>query len=386
MSQWQRILLLLPWFAALLGCNGMQASLPPAKLPQVQVSLPISREVKEYEDFTGQTQALQTIEVRARVSGYLSKIYFLGKEGTEVHRDDPLFEIDPRPYQVDLAQAQANVVQSEARAQRLKLDLQRAQKLIGRGFVSQEDFDKIAGDKLEAEAALGSAKAALERAKLNMEFTTVKAPISGRISRRLMDEWNMVKADETVLTTIVSQDPMYANFDVDEADVLKLRRLVREGKITALDDPNVRVELGLADEVGFPTKGTVDFVDNQVDANTGTLRMRAIFPNPDRLLSPGLFVRIRLPIGAPHKALLVAEQALGRDQGQKFLYVVNQDKVEYRRVRVGRLYDGLREIIEGLAPGEKVIVSGLQRVRPEVEVEAEVVAMPRQGSTTETRP
>jgi RND family efflux transporter MFP subunit len=352
------------------------ASTPPKPPPpQVQVSLPITRVVTEYEDFTGQTQALQTIEIRARATGYLTKVHF--KEGALVKKGDPLFEIDPRPYEADLAQAEANVIQSIAHAKRLALDLRRAEALVNKGAMSREDYDKTSGDKAEAEAAVGSAKAFRDHAKLNLEFTTVLAPISGRISRRLLDPWNMVKADETPLTTVVSLDPMYAYFDVDEANAQRLQRLEREGKINGKDPRPVL--LGLGDEEGFPHPGTLDFVDNQLDSNTGTLRMRGIFPNPNQEISPGLFARIRLPIGTPHKALLVAEQALARDQGQKYLYVVNDSNhVEYREVTVGRLYDGLREVTGKLAPGEKVVVTGLQRIRPgpDFMVEPEVVPMP----------
>jgi RND family efflux transporter MFP subunit len=377
----------------------MQAPMPPPKPPEVDCSVPIVREETEYEYFTGQTQAMQTIEVRARVSGYLSKVYF--KEGAEVKQGDKLFEIDPRPYQADLAQAEANLVQAESHYRRLGLDADRASKLNARGAMSREDYDKIMGDRAEADAAVGSARASRDRAKLNLDFTQVAAPISGRISRRFLDPWNMVKADETPLTTVVSQDPIYVYFDVDEANVLRQIRLAGKGKIKW--EPNMPVRLGLGDDEGFPHEGTVDFVDNQVDVNTGTLRMRGVFPNPDRLLTPGLFARIRLPIGRPHQAVLVAEQALVRDQGQKYLYVVNakdeveEEKknsgekfkgiVEYRPVKVGRLYDGLREVTGDLTVeldakgnvkgGDRVIVTGMQRVRDKVPVEAKQVAMPK---------
>jgi RND family efflux transporter MFP subunit len=367
-------------------------------MPEVDCSVPILREVTEYEDFTGMTQALQTIEVRARVSGYLAKVNF--KEGAEVKEGDQLFEIDPRPYRAELAQAEANVVQAEAHARRLGLDAERAVRLVARGAMGREENDKIMGDKAEAEAAVGSARASRDRAKLNLDFTQVAAPISGRISRRLLDPWNMVKADETPLTTVVSLDPIYVYFDVDEANVL--RQMRRGGNGKPHWEANMPVRLGLGDEDGFPHEGTVDFIDNQVDMNTGTLRMRGVFANADRLLTPGLFARIRLPIGKPHQAVLVAEQALGRDQGKKYLYVVQkvakkkeqgkqdekeeyEDRVEYRAVKVGRLYDGLREVTEGIkvirdpegnVVGEKVIVTGLQRVRDGATVVAREVDMP----------
>ena len=370
----------LPGCVVLLGCGNESGNQPgqqkqQTKAAAVQVSEPIKRSVTEYEEFTGMTQAVQTIEIRARVSGYLDKANF--KDGAEVQKGDLLFEIDPRPYQAELAQAEANLVQAEAKALRMSFDLDRAEKLITRAIISREDYDKVRGDKQEAEAAVGSAKAARDRSKLNLEYTKVLAPISGRISKRMIDPWNMVKADETPLTTVVSLDPIFAYFDVDEGTELRLRRLALGGKLGSLSDPKMQVELGLADEDGFPHTGTVDFTDNQIDANTGTLRMRGVFPNSDGLLAPGRFVRVRLPVGTPHVALLVAEQALGRDQSQKYVFVVTpENKVEYRRIKVGRLYEGLREVTDGLKPGERVIVNGLQRVRPDAVVESEVVKMP----------
>jgi RND family efflux transporter MFP subunit len=369
---WRSLLLLAG--VGLAGCEPSHPTTLDSNAPEVFVSLPVTEVVREYEDFTGQTQAMHTIEVRARVSGYLSKVYF--EEGAEVKQGALLFEIDPRPYQAELSRTKANVAQNEAHRKRLDYDYQRARRLVPSGSMGREDFDKVAGDFAEAEAAVRVAKAQQETAELNVGFTTVTAPIAGRISRRLIDPWNMVKADETPLTNIVSLDPIYAYFDVDEANAL---RLVRQGKIALLQkktelskNPNgFDVSLGLGDEEGFPHLGYVDFVDNQIDGNTGTLRMRGVFPNTDRLLSPGLFVRIRLPMAAPHPALLVSEQALGRDQAQKFVYVVNnEEKVEYRRLKVGRLYGGLREVTEGLSPKERVIVSGLQRVRPNQKVSA----------------
>jgi membrane fusion protein, multidrug efflux system len=369
----------------------------------VEVSTPISKSVTEYEDFTGMSQAIHTIEVRARVSGYLSKVLF--EEGAEVKEGDLLFEIDPGPYAAELARAKAAVAQTEAHRRRLEFDFGRARRLLQTGAMGQEDYDKVSGDLAEAGAAVGVARAQQQTADLNMGYTKVHAPISGRISHRLIDPGNMVKADETALTTIVSIDPMYANFDVDETNALKL---IRQGKIKTLQSkrnqtPAQRLEaakallqnadgfdvsLGLGDEEGFPHKGKVDFVENQIDASTGTLRLRGVFSNSDRLLSPGLFVRIRLPIAPPHTAVLVSEQALARDQGQKKIYVVDaENKPSYRQVKVGRLYDGFREILEGLKPGERVVVKGLQRVREGMPVNATEVLMPAPGqeSTVKTK-
>jgi RND family efflux transporter MFP subunit len=365
------------WMA--MACDQPQASFGPPPAPEVIVSRPIVQEVTEYEDFIGLTQAVHMVEVRARVSGYLARVCFV--EGAEVKQGDLLFEIDPRPYKAELDRTRANVAQAEAHRNRLKNDYARAKSLVDTGALAREDYDKVVGDLGEAEAALGVARAQQETAELNEGFTRVRAEISGRSSRRLIDPWNMVKADETALTTIVSLDPMHATFDVDETNALRLVRLGKikllqarsgpaSGQRTFAQAPGViEVSLGLGDEEGFPHKGRVDFVDNQIDANTGTLRLRGIFPNPQRLLSPGLFVRVRLPLGAPHSALLVSEQALMRDQSQKKVYVVNKDnKVEYRRVTVGRQYGGLREIAEGVKPGERIVVSGLQRVREGITV------------------
>jgi RND family efflux transporter MFP subunit len=359
----------------LAGCAQPPAQPPPPKPPEVLVSLPISRSVTDYEDFTGRTEAMKLVEVRARVTGYLEKLNF--QEGAEVKQADVLFEIDPRPYQAEFARADASLVQSEAHLRRLESDYQRALGLRNRTAIGLEEFDKIAGDRAEAAAAVGVARAVRDLAKLNLGFTHVTSPIAGRISRRLVDPGNMVKADETALTTVVSLDPMYAYFDVDERTVLRIRRLIQEGKTASDGNGKATVLMGLADEDGFPHQGAVDFVDNKVDPNTGSLWLRGVFPNPTHILTPGLFVRIRLPIGMPYKATLIAEQALGRDQGQKFVYVVSdKNEVAYRPVKVGKLHDGLRVITEGLTARDKVVVSGLQRIRQGATVEPKMVSMP----------
>jgi RND family efflux transporter MFP subunit len=348
---------------------------PPPEPPEVLVSLPIVREVTDYADFPGRTEAVNAIEVRARVTGYLDKVNF--KEGSDVKQGDLLFEIDPRPYQAELNRAEANVVQAQARFSRLEADYQRAQGLLPGQRISREEFDRIAGDRAEANAAIAVAKASRDLASLNLSYTKVEAPISGRISRRYIDPGNLVKADDTVLTSIVSLDPIYAYFDLDERSTLRAQRLIREGKVKWSPDADLPVFLGLADEEGFPQRGTINFADNRVDPDTGTWRLRGLFANPDHTLSPGLFVRMHLPIGEPYQAILVSEQALGTDQGQKFVYVVDEaGKADYRRVQVGRPHDGLRVITDGLTRREKVVVSGLQRVRPGVEVKPKMVDVP----------
>jgi RND family efflux transporter MFP subunit len=358
------------------GCGPSQAQPGPLQqTPEVLVSVPVTREVTDYVDFPGRTEAVQSIDVRARVTGYLDKVCF--QEGADVKKGDLLFEIDPRPYKAALDQAVGNLVSMEARVKRLDAELARAKRLVGTMAISQEDHDKIMGDRGEAAASLQALTAGVERAQLDLTFTKVVAGVSGQISRRYIDPGNLVKADDTVLTTIVSIDPIYAYFDADERTTLRLQRLVRARKIKWSLDAGLPVLLGMADEDGFGKRGTINFADNRLDADTGTWRLRGVFANPDRSLSPGLFVRMRAPVGEPYRATLVSEEALGTDQGQKFLYVVtDKNNVEYRRVSVGRLHDGLRVITEGLAPGERIVVSGLQRVRPGIEVNPKAVDMP----------
>jgi RND family efflux transporter MFP subunit len=357
------------------GCTKQPAPTPSVKPPDVVVARPLVRTVTDYEDFTGRTEAYRTIEVRARVSGYLNKVNFV--EGSEVKKGEVLFEIDPRLFEAQLQRANAVLNQAQAHLRRLDQDLDRATSLLPRNAISREEYDKIAGDRSEAAAAVSVAKASVEAAKLNLAYTKVVAPISGRISRRLLDPGNLIKADETVLTSIVSDDPIYAYFDIDERTLLRLRRMVRQTQAIFVRKQNVPVMLGLSDEEGFPHVGKIDFSDNRLDPMTGTLRVRGVFDNPQHLLSPGLFVRIRLPIGHPYEAILIAEQALGTDQGQKFVYVVNeQNEVEYRRVQVGSVFDGLRVITEGLSKDERVIISGLQRARAGLVVEPRQVEMP----------
>jgi RND family efflux transporter MFP subunit len=355
------LLPLLSTFAAA-GCSQPSPSSGTPPLPEVLVTLPTVREVTDYEDFPGRAEAVDAIDIRARVTGYLDKMYCT--EGADVKLDDLLFEIDPRPYQAELARANAALVQSEARRDRLEADFKRAVNLLPKAAIGREEYDRIAGDRLEAGAAVGVANANIDIAKLNLSFTRIKAPKSGRISRRYIDPGNLVKADDTVLTSLVSLDPIYAYFDLDERTALRLQKLIRDGKLNSPQDGNLPVRLGLANEEGFPRHGTTNFADNRIDPDTGTWRLRALFKNPTHVLAPGLFVRVRLPIGDPFPAILIPEQALGTDQGQKFVYVVKPDGVvDYRRVQVGRLHDGLRVISKGLDKDELIVVSGLQRIR-----------------------
>jgi RND family efflux transporter MFP subunit len=349
--------------------------------PEVKVARPVLKEVTDYEDFPGRLDAVNSIDLRARVSGYLEKINF--KEGADIKKGDILFEIDARSYETDLHKAEGSVEQSDGLLKRLDADYDRYARLLPKGVVGREEYDKVVGDRSEAKGAYDVALASLEMARLNLSWTRVRSPLTGRVSRRYIDPGNLVKADDTILTTIVSLDPIYAYFDLDERTTLKMKRLIQSGKLKWSLEESLPVELGLADEEGYPLHGSINFADNRVDADTGTWRLRAVVKNPDLALSPGLFVRVHLPIGKAFSALMVCEQALGTDQGQKFVYVVEKkpktdtegrtaqvEEVVYRRVKVGRLHGGLRVIEEGLKADDRVIVSGLQRVRPTSTVKA----------------
>ncbi|HET6881992.1 MAG TPA: efflux RND transporter periplasmic adaptor subunit [Pirellulales bacterium] len=344
------------------------------KALEVDVAIPVYREITDHEDFTGQTEAVKTIDIRARVTGYLKSVNF--KHGAEVKQGDVLFEIDPPYYEAEVARAEGVVAQTEARLKRLKLDFARAEELHATRAWTKEQYDLVSGDLAEAEANLKTAKAQLKIANVNLAYCTIKAPISGRMSRPNIDPGNLVKADDTSLslTRIVAQDPMWVYFDLDERTMLRLRRLVPWTGTVPGEEANLPVFIGLADEEGYPHEGKLDFRDNRLDPNTGTLRVRGVFSNEDRLFTPGLFVRVRLPIGEPSQALLVPEQAVGTDQGQKFVYVVDgNNEVAYRRVTVGKLYEGMRVILEGISPGEQVVVTGVQRVLPGMKVEPKLV-------------
>jgi membrane fusion protein, multidrug efflux system len=374
------------WLVALLapvvasGCNNIKAEAKKAQDPEVLYTFPTTDEVVNYEEFIGHTDAVNTVEVRARVTGYLDKVAF--NDGDEVEKGTLLFQIDDRPYKAEYERALATLDQGKARLIRLTRDHDRAVNLKNRNAIGAEEFDLINGNFQEGIATVGVYTAAVERAKLDLDFTQVAAPLSGRLSRRMVDPGNLVQADVTALTSIVSLDPMYVYFDVDERTVLKIRRLIAEKKMKSRTEAEVPVLVGLQDEQDFPHKGVINFSDNKVDTGTGTLRLRGVISNPKpRLLSPGLFMRIRLPLGQPAKSILIEEQAIGSQQSNKYVYVVRKLKekvkdertkevkeVEFDRayqapIKVGALNNGLRAVSEGLAETDRVIISGLQRVK-----------------------
>jgi multidrug efflux system membrane fusion protein len=374
------------WLAALLapvlasGCNNIKAEAKKPDPPEVLYTFPTTDEIVNYEEFIGHTDAVNTVEVRARVTGYLDKVFF--NDGDEVEKGAMLFQIDDRPYKAEYERTLATLEQGKARLNRATKDHDRAVALRSRNAIGQEEFDRINGDYQEAIATVGVYTAALERSKLDLDFTKVTAPLSGRLSRRMVDPGNLVQADVTALTSIVSLDPMYVYFDIDERTILMIRRLIAEKKMKSRTEAELPVLIGLQDETDFPHRGIINFSDNKVDSGTGTLRVRGVVSNPTpRLLSPGLFVRLRLPIGSPRKSILIDEQAIGSQQSNKFVYVIvtkkekvkdeatkQEKEVEVARayarpIKVGPLNKGMRAVAEGLAETDRVIISGLQRVK-----------------------
>jgi multidrug efflux system membrane fusion protein len=367
----------------LLGCGPRQAPVAAPEPLVVPVSAPVSRQVTDYVYFTGRTDAKETVGVRARVTGYLEKMPFT--EGAEVKKGDLLFEIDRRPYKAQYDAAVAQVTLNEASLRLAQTTYERNRSAVVRvtGAVSAQELDQNRAAIDEAQARIRASRAALEVYKLNLEFTRVTAPIDGMVSRYYLTVGNLVVQDQTLLTTVVSLDPLYAYFDMDEPTLLEIRRAINAGRIPRPRRGDIPVFLALPGEEGYPHRGNVDFVNNQVNPSTGTIAVRGDFPNPKsakgaRLMSPGMFVRIQLPIGPPHKALLVIDRAVGTDQGLKFVYVVDdQNMVQYRRVTIGALQDdGLRVIASGLQPTDRVVVGAIQQVRPRMQVEPEETAMP----------
>ncbi|MGZ8216311.1 efflux RND transporter periplasmic adaptor subunit [Methylomagnum sp.] len=361
----------------LVGCgSSAQAPAGPPQMPPmpVKTGLPLQKEVTEWDEYTGRIEATESVEIRARVSGYLDRVNF--KAGDKVKKGDLLFVIDPRPYQAELNRAEAELERAKTKLELAGNDLARAEKLRKSKAMSEEEYDGRSKGQRESTAALRAAEAAVRTANLNLSFTEIRAPISGRIGRELLTPGNLVNADQTSLATLVSIDPVYVYIDADERAVLKYRRLAAGNKQTA----RIPAELALLDEAGFPHQGHIDYVDPRLDAGTGTLRTRGVFENRDELLSPGFFARLRIHGGAARQALLVPERAIGSDQGQKFVWVAKDDgSIEYRRVTLGSLFGALRVVADGLKPDESVVIEGIQKLRPGAKVKAERVAVSDAG-------
>jgi len=342
---------------------------PPAPPLQAVTVAPVpEREISEWDEFTGRLEAVDQVEIRPRVSGYIQRVTFT--EGREVRKGEVLFQIDPRPYQAELARTQAELDRARSAAALAANDVRRADPLVKAQAISREEYDSRTSAEAQGGASVKAAEAAVETARLNLEWTRVRSPISGRVSNALVTPGNLVEAGQpaTLLTTVVSLDPMYVYFDSDEQTYLRYAGRARNNGPNWRDGKLV-VHLGLANEEGYPHEGRLDFVDNQIDPNTGTIRTRAVFSNKSRALTPGLFARVKLVGDHKRKALLVRDAAIGTDQDRKFVLVLGPgDSLVYRPVVAGRLVDGLRIIDSGLQPNEKVVVNGLMRVRPGMKV------------------
>jgi RND family efflux transporter MFP subunit len=384
-------LLLLPLGA---GCQkeSPQAAEP---TPVVPISHPVQRPVADYVDFTGRTDAVHSVNIVARVTGYLVQMPFA--EGADVKKGDLLFQIDPQPYEAQVRLGLAQVATYDAQLQLAKKNFERVEILEKQKGISQQEFDQNKSAQDQAVAQLDAARANLEIYRLNLQYTRVTSPIDGQVSRYFLTLGNLINQDQTMLTTVVSLDPIYAFFDVDQRNLLRIRRAINEGKLpsrraSAPNDPQIPVLLGMPGEQTFPYKGTINFSNNQLNPNTGSIAVRGVFDNAKpangvRLMSPGMFVRIRLPLGPPHPALLVIDRAIQSDQGQKYVYVVNAaNKTEYRQVVTGSLEpDGLRAISSGLSVDDWVVVGAIQQLRPNMQVKTEQTTMPSFESTTMRR-
>lgn len=350
--------------------EGCRESIPPAPPPaEVDVARPIVREITEWDEYTGRLAAIDTVEVRPRVSGYLESVHF--KEGQVVKKGDLLFVIDPRPFHAVLAAAEADVRGAQTRLELARNDAQRTENLVPSGAVSAEEFDRRAKTAAEAQTTLDAAKARLAQARLDVEFTEVRAPIDGRISNYVVTVGNLINGgasgggQSTLLTTIVSLDPIHCYIEATEQDHLKYTRLAAAGSRPSSRDRANPVRVALGDETDFRHEGVMDFVDNRIDPFTATIRARAVLNNPDGLLIPGQFVRLRLIGETRPGAVLVPDEAIGTDQANRIVYVVDdQNLVTLRTVKIGRLIDGLRVIHSGIDDNEEIVVNGLQRVRP----------------------
>jgi RND family efflux transporter MFP subunit len=356
------------------AATGAAGAPPP---PQVTVAQVISKPVTEFDEFTGRFEAIDRVEIRPRVSGYISSVNFT--EGSEVKKGDVLFVIDQRPYAADLKHAQAQLAQAKSQLALAKSEKARATNLLAQHAISQEEFDTRSSSDEQAQANVELADAALDTAQLNMTYTRVIAPINGRVSRANVTLGNLVTNGTTVMTTVVSLDPIYVRFDGDEQAYLRYVKAVRDRVAAGSKETASPVLVGLADEAGYPHPGVMVFLDNEVDAQTGTIRTRAKLDNHDRAFTPGLFARVRLMGDKKYDALLINDSAVGTDQTVKYVLVVGADnKVEYRPVKLGPVIDGLRVVREGLKVNDTIVVNGLQRVRPGSPVSPQRVAMGEQ--------
>ncbi len=367
----------------LAGCGKSNEYAPPPP-PEVTVAKPVTDDVVDYLEFTGTTRAVEAIRLRARVMGYLKSIEFA--DGANVAAGDLLFVIEPEPFEAALASAKANVQKAQAALKLAAADIKRTLPLIERKAVTEAELDIKEANRATAEAEVAAAKAAERQAELNLGFTQVRAPIAGRIGRHMVDVGNLIQAEMTELATLESYDPIHAYFSVSEGDVLRLMKLYRAGEIENLRENPPPLLLGLANEADFPHQGLLEFADLGIDPDTGTQMRRGIFANTDGQLVPGLFVRLRMPVGDPESQLLISERAIAADQRGEFVLVVNdKNEVEYRPVKLGLLVQGLYVVKNGVESDDWVVVNGLQRARPGTKVSpqrTEQMALSPKASST----
>jgi multidrug efflux system membrane fusion protein len=363
---------------ALAACGDSRSQAAPAAPPPppVSVAAALERRIVDSEEFPGRIEAIEQVDVRSRVTGYIESVNF--RHGAQVRKGDVLFVIDPRPFQAEVARAEATLSNTRAQLDLAKSELVRAEMLLKEQATSRREYDDAASKVRQLEAQSRSLQSAVDIAKLNLSYTRVTAPISGRVGKPEITAGNLVQGEgpnSPVLTNVVSLSPIYVSFEADENVYLKYGKYARSGSAP------LAVHVGLADEEGFPRKGALQFVDNQLDANSGTVRMRAVLDNRDGRLTPGLYARVKLANEAQSRpAVLVTDRAIGTDQSKRFVLVVADDaKAQYREVRPGRIVDGLRVIEEGLKPGELVVVNGLQRVRPGSPITPQTVPMEAQN-------
>lgn len=377
-----RGLLVLTGSIALAGCESRASDPPPGAFgpPPVSVAPAVQRQVQEFDEFTGRLEAPESVDVRSRVTGYIKAVHF--RDGQEVRKGDLLFTIDPDPYLAVRAQARAQLTAAQTQVELARADEARGRKLIDVKAISQQEYDQLTSGSRNAAANVQAAEAAVQAAELNVGYTQIRAPIAGRVSRANATSTvgNLVNIGDPVLTSIVSQDKVYAYFDAAEDDYLKYVRLAKDGVRDGARTHANPVMMGLADEDGFPHHGVLDFVDNRLNAQTGAMRVRAVFDNSDRSFTPGLFARVKLVGSGTYTAVLTPESAIGTDQSKKFLLVIGSDnKAQFREVKLGALIEGMRVIKSGLFPGDLVVVDGLQRVRPGMPVTPEKLAVDDRG-------
>ncbi len=355
---------------------------PPAA--QVSVAPAVQRQIQESDEFTGRLEATESVDVRPRVSGTIDRVHF--REGQLVKKGDLLFTVDARPFRAELARAEAQLASAQTQSELSKTEFARAQKLLDVKAISKQEFDQLQSGTRSSDASIRAAQAAVQAARLNVEYATIRAPIAGRVSRANVTAGNLVGNAEPVLTSIVSQGKVYAYFDASEQVYLRYAKQARTAASSKSGDATTgnTVMMGLANDAGYPHKGVIDFVDNRLNAQTGAIRVRAAFDNSKGEFTPGLFARVRLLGSGATNAVLTPDRAIGTDQTKKYVLVVGADNVaNFREVKLGSLDGGMRVVTEGLKAGEMVIVDGLQRVRPGMPVAPQKVDIDGNGMPVE---